>query len=119
MATTIEESFFSRSASAGCSCISTTCEAWTIETLAGRAPAIRAQRRLVADEDPAVVGMVAGEVDDARDDLLGAVIAAHRVDGDPDAIGPRLERGGPRLRHGISGAVSSPAGLRTIAWRPW
>ena len=105
MATTIEESFFSRSARAGCSCISDDLRGVDDRDVGRERAGDPAQRRLVPDEDPAVVGMVAGEVDDARDDLPGAVIAAHGVDGDADAIGPRLERGGPRLRHGISGRV--------------
>ena len=61
-----------------------------------------AERRLVADQDQPVVGMGAGEVEDARDDLGGAVVAAHRVDGDADAVDPRLGWGGSRLRHRIS-----------------
>ena len=44
-ATRIEESFFSRSASAGCSSIPMTCEAWTIETFGGSGAGDPAERR--------------------------------------------------------------------------
>ena len=65
-----------------------TWEAWTIETLAGSSPGDPADDRLVADEDEPILGVRAGVVEGARDDLGRAVVAAHRVDGDADA-GPR------------------------------
>ena len=102
VATRIEESFFSRRARAGCSSIPTTCAAWTIETLAGSGPAMGPRGRLVTDEDEPVVGVGAGESQDAGHDLGGTVVAAHRVDRDADAVEPRLGWGGSRLRHRIS-----------------
>jgi hypothetical protein len=42
------------------------------------------QDRLVADEDEGVRWMSARELEHARDDLGGTVIAAHGVDRDPD-----------------------------------
>src|SRR4029078_10856705 len=46
-------------------------------------------RRLVADQQQPVPGMVVGVVDGARNDLGGSVVTAHRVDGDGDATGVR------------------------------
>ena len=57
IATRIDASFFSRRARAGCSSMPMTWLAWTIETLAGSSPAMRADDRLVADQDDLVVGM--------------------------------------------------------------
>ena len=45
----------------------------------------RTDARLVADEDDVGVGLRARPVDAPRDDLLGRVVAAHRVDGDAHA----------------------------------
>ena len=80
----IEASFFSRSARAGCSSISMTWEAWTIVTFAGRSPAMAANAGLVTDEDDPILRMGACVIERARDDLGRAVIAAHRVYGEPD-----------------------------------
>ena len=49
-------------------------------------------------------GWRTGEVEGARDDLGGTVVAAHRVDGDAHAgRGGRLGRTEPRLGHEVSG----------------
>ena len=76
--------------------------AWTIETLAGRLAADRADDRLVADEDEPVLGVGAGVIERAGDDLRRAVIAAHRVDGDADPGAVRPRRAGLRLGHRVS-----------------
>ena len=77
---------------------------------------------LVADEDQLVVGMGAGVVEGARDDLGRAVVAAHRVDGDADAAGSAASVGPAEARSPGQRAASSPllpAGLSSIARRPW
>ena len=72
-------------ARAGCSSIPISSGAWTTVALAGRAPAWDRTTALVADEDDGVLGIRAGVREGARDDLRRAVVAAHRVDRDPDA----------------------------------
>ena len=62
----------------------------------------RADDRLVADEDEPVLGMGAGVIERAGDDLRGTVIAAHRVDGDADPGALRPSRAGLRLGHRVS-----------------
>ena len=72
---------------------------------------MRADDRLVADQDDPVLGMGPGVIEGAGDDLGRTVIAAHRVDrdADPGALGAgRLGRGlrSPRQR------AASSAGAR-------
>ena len=120
MATRIVESFFSRRASAGCSSMATTCEAWTIETLAGMEPPRGPDGRLVADEDQSIVRVAPGMVEGARDDLGDTVVAAHRVDRDADAVVPRRAATRAAVRSPRQRAASSgvAAGLSSMASRP-
>ena len=78
-----------------------TCEAATIETLAGRSGA---SPRMTASSPTRITwssGMAPGVVDGARDDLGGSVVAAHRIDGDAHTGGtvgaPQSVRGGHRV----------------------
>ena len=83
--------------------MATTCEAGTIDTLAGSGPAGGgADRRLVADQDQPVVGVTPGMVEGAGDDLGHAVVAAHRVDRDANPVTLRSQRHGLRSGHRVS-----------------
>ncbi len=62
----------------------TTDPAWTMLTFRGSSPAMPRTVSVVADEDQLDVGVCAGIVDDTRDDLGWAVVAAHRVERDAD-----------------------------------
>ena len=79
-----------------------TCDARTIETLAGRAPPAARMSRFVADEDQPVVGVAPGVVEGTRNDLGDAVVAAHRVDRDTNAASVRAQRRGLRSGHRVS-----------------
>ena len=83
MATRIDESFFSRSASAGASSMPTTWLAATNRTFDGiRAPAIAWMRAHVPDEDHLVERIGSGVRQRAWNDFLRPVVAAHGVHGD-------------------------------------
>ena len=88
--TRIDESFFSRRASAGCSCISMTWLAGTISTFDGSVAGDRRDPRRIADEEDAVLGMRPGVIEGAGHDLGGPVVAAHRVDREANRRGSPL-----------------------------
>ena len=81
--------------------------------------AMRADRRLVTDEDDLVLRVGAGMVERARDDLGRTVIAAHRVDRDADPGAARCGPAGLAARSPRQRAASSAAGLGWTARRPW
>ena len=68
---------------------------------------MRADDRLVADEDDPVLGVGPGVIEGARDDLGGTVVAAHRVDGDADAGAVRPSRARAAARSPRQRAASS------------
>ncbi len=92
-----------------------------------RRPASGRDARLVADEDDVVLGVRARVGERAGDDLLGAVVAAHRVDGDADAgVRRPVGRADGAQVHGRDAGVTRsrargrPSGLvlSSTAWRP-
>ena len=107
-ATRIDESFFSRSASAGCSSMPTTWLDMDDRGVRGKLAGDAADDRLVADEDHPVVGICPGVVERPEDDLGGTVIAAHRVDRDADPVALGAGRLGRGLGHRVSARRRRP-----------
>ena len=82
----------------------------------------RSDRGLVTDEEDLVLGVGAGVVEGARDDLGRAVIATHRVDGDRNAAAVSsavTSRGVADLVDHGQVADSFVDCLGSIARRPW
>ena len=93
VATTIELRFLRTRARAGCSSIPISSGAWTIARVGGQRAGVGSHDGLVADEDDGVLrGSRARTRGRPGTTSAGAVVAAHRVDRDPDA-GAACRRG--------------------------
>ena len=66
---------------------------------------VLADARRIADEQDVVLGMGASVIERARDDLGGAMVAAHRVDGEADPAGR-----GAHARHSTVRRACLPSG---------